>query len=103
VTYPNKGSQWDILEIPLCPPHQPHGFGPALGQKFLSGSLEQFRHFNLADYVCPFAGLLASHELIYFEIMLSILSKYNFSFHSITRHLIVHIIYVFSELVPTLV
>jgi hypothetical protein len=66
-------------------------------------SLEQFRHFNLADYVCPFAGLLASHELIYFEIMLSILSKYNFSFHSITRHLIVHIIYVFSELVPTLV
>lgn len=55
-------------------------------------SLEQFRHFNLTDYVCPFAELLASHELIYFEIMLSILSKYNFSFHSITRHLIVHII-----------
>ena len=24
-------------KIPLCPPHQPHGFGPALGQKFLSG------------------------------------------------------------------
>ncbi len=56
-------------------------------------SLEQFRHFNLADYVKPFAGLLASHELIYFEIMLSILSKYHFSFHIITIHLIVHIIY----------
>jgi len=37
-------------------------------------SLKQFHHFNLADYVKPFAGLLASHELIYFEIMLSILS-----------------------------
>lgn len=36
-------------------------------------SLRQFNHFNLADFVEPFSGLLVSHELIYFEIMLTIL------------------------------
>ncbi len=35
-TCSNKGSQLDILEIPLCRPHHPHGFCPALGQEFLS-------------------------------------------------------------------
>lgn len=38
-------------------------------------SLRQFTHFNVADFVDPFAGFLASHELIYFEIILCILCK----------------------------
>ena len=42
-------------------------------------SIIEFRHFNLADFVKPFAGFLASHELLYFEIMLTILGRFNFS------------------------
>lgn len=36
-------------------------------------SLKQFQNFNLANFVEPFACLLGTHELIYFEVMLSIL------------------------------
>lgn len=43
-------------------------------------SLRQFNHFNLADFVEPFSGLLVSHELIYFEVMLTILGKFCFIF-----------------------
>lgn len=40
-------------------------------------SLKQFRNFNLVDFVEPFACLLGTHEMIYFEVMLSILGKNN--------------------------
>ena len=36
-------------------------------------SLEQFTNFKLIKFVEPFSELLASHELIYFEVILSIL------------------------------
>lgn len=39
-------------------------------------SLNNFRHFNLVGFIEPFSSLLHHHELIYFEVMLTLLGKH---------------------------
>ena len=40
-------------------------------------SLKQFSEFNVSSFILPFATMLAPQELIYFEVMLTIISEYT--------------------------